>query len=77
MVLTYLNGKCTARCPGARPVGKFMLTKAKLVFRGVADVEYSPNDSVPCGLWLIDRQHEAILNGFEVSLSEYAIRKIQ
>lgn len=53
------------RCPGARPVGKFMLTKAKLVFRGVADVEYSPNDSVPCGLWLIDKQDEAALDRYE------------
>lgn len=57
--------KMRMRCPGARPVGKFMLTKAKLVFRGTADVEYSPNDSVPCGLWLIDKQHEAALDRFE------------
>ena len=53
------------RCPGAVPKGKFMLTKAKLVFRGVADVEYSPNDSVPCGLWMIDRQDEAALDRYE------------
>lgn len=60
------------RCPGARPVGKFMLTKAKLVFRGVADVEYSPNDSVPCGLWLIDKQNEAALDRYEgVSSGSY------
>lgn len=53
------------RCPGARPIGKFMLTKAKLIFRGVADVEYSPNDSVPCGLWVIDKSHEAALDRYE------------
>jgi len=53
------------RCPGARPVGKFVLTKAKLVFRGVADVEYDPNSSVPCGLWMITAEDERKLDSYE------------
>ena len=53
------------RCPGARPVGKFVLTKAKLVFRGVADVEYDPNSSVPCGLWMITGEDERKLDSYE------------
>ena len=53
------------RCPTAKPIGKFMLTGAKLVFRGVADVECSPDGKVPCGLWLINRADEAALDRYE------------
>lgn len=53
------------RCPGAKPLGKFMLTKARLVFRGVADVEYSPDHEVPCGLWSINREDERALDLYE------------
>lgn len=53
------------RCPEARPLGKFYLTDAKLVFRGVADVEYSPGDRVPCGLWSISGRDEAELDRYE------------
>lgn len=53
------------RCPGSRPVGKFMLTNARLVFRGVADVEYHLTDSVPCGLWEITPEDERALDLYE------------
>jgi hypothetical protein len=53
------------RCPAAKSVGKFMLTNARLVFRGVADVEYSPTDKVPCGLWEINRADERTLDTYE------------
>lgn len=53
------------RCPDARPLGKFYLTDARLVFRGVADVEYSPGDRVPCGLWAISDQDERHLDRYE------------
>lgn len=53
------------RCPGSKPLGKFMLTKARLVFRGVADVEYDPDSEVPCGLWRVNRQDEAALDTYE------------
>jgi hypothetical protein len=53
------------RCSTARPLGKFMLTDAKLVFRGVADVEYSLGDKVHCGLWGINQADERALDGYE------------
>jgi hypothetical protein len=53
------------RCSTARPLGKFYLTDAKLVFRGAADVEYSPGDKVPCGLWAINQADEAALDRYE------------
>lgn len=53
------------RCPDAVPLSKFYLTDARLVFRGVADVEYSPGDRVPCGLWRISARDEAELDRYE------------
>lgn len=53
------------RCPGSKPLGKFMLTKARLVFRGVADVEYDPNGEVPCALWRINAEDERTLDIYE------------
>lgn len=59
------------RCPDAHPIGKFYLTDARLVFRGVADVEYSPGDRVPCGLWRISGQDERELDRYEGVNSGY------
>lgn len=60
------------RCATARPLGKFILTNARLVFRGVADVEYEPGGHVPCGLWAINRADERALDAYEgVSLGLY------
>lgn len=53
------------RCPTARPLGKFYLTDAKLVFRGAADVVYSPGDKVACGLWAINKADEDALDRYE------------
>lgn len=53
------------RCPTSRPLGKFYLTDAKLVFRGAADVEYSPGDKVPCGLYAINEADEKALDRYE------------
>lgn len=53
------------RCSDARPIGKFMLTNAKLVFRGAADVEYCPGSEVPCGLWMISESDERSLDRCE------------
>lgn len=53
------------RCPTARPLGKFTLTSARLVFRGVADLEYEPGASTPCGLWVINRDDERQLDVYE------------
>lgn len=53
------------RCPTAKPLGKFYLTDARLVFRGVADVEYSLGDKVPCALWSVNQADERALDQYE------------
>jgi hypothetical protein len=53
------------RCPNARPLGKFMLARARLVFRCVADLEYAPNEKTPCGLWMLNRDDERVLDLYE------------
>lgn len=53
------------RCPGARPLGKFMLTSAQLTFRSVADLEFVPDAVTPIGLWSINRDDERVLDRFE------------
>lgn len=60
------------RCPTARPVGKFLLTSARLTFRGVADLEYIPGEVTPCGLWSINQADEKALDRYEgVGLGRY------
>lgn len=53
------------RCPTARPLGKFLLKDARLVFRGVADLEYIAGSKVPCALWMINGDDEAALDMYE------------
>jgi hypothetical protein len=53
------------RCPTARPLGKFMLTSARLVFRSVADLDFVPNESTPCGLWSLNEDDEHSLDAYE------------
>jgi AIG2-like family len=53
------------RCPTARPLGKFLLRDARLVFRGVADLEYIAGAQVPCALWMINADDEAALDMYE------------
>lgn len=53
------------RCPRAKKVGKFTLPKAKLVFRGVADVVYHPREKCVGGLWEITRECEKALDRYE------------
>jgi hypothetical protein len=63
-----LNKKqMSRRCPAAIPIGPLMLPNARLVFRGVADIEHSPNDAdaVAGGLWHITRQCERELDIYE------------
>lgn len=54
-----------SRCPSSRPLGKFMLSHARLVFRNVADLEYVPGEQTPCGLWAINAADEKALDGYE------------
>lgn len=53
------------RCPTARPLGAVMIEDCELVFRGVADVQYAPGKTVPCGLWLINQGDEDAMDRFE------------
>ena len=41
------------RCPQAKFVGVGILNQYRLVFRGVADIEFSKKGYVPVGLWEI------------------------
>jgi len=53
------------RCPRAKKIGKLILPKARLVFRGVADCIYDPRTRCPGGLWRITRQCEEELDHYE------------
>src|SRR5262245_34042337 len=64
-------GEMAHRCPGARPRGWIMVNDARLVFRGCADIEYAPGWQVPCGLWSITAEDEAMLDRYEGVRSNY------
>lgn len=53
------------RCPNARPLGKFMMTSARLVFRNVADLVFAPGEKTPCALWMINADDERSLDIYE------------
>ncbi len=59
------KAQMAVRCPKARPVSKLILPSARLVFRGVADVEYHETESVPGGVWFISAECEAALDRYE------------
>jgi len=59
------RGQMRQRCPNAVALGSMLLHDARLVFRGVADVEYAPGEQVPVGLWRITAQDEAALDRYE------------
>jgi hypothetical protein len=49
-----------------------MLTSARLVFRGVADLDFAPGESTPCGLWSINQDDEAALDAHEgIAMGSY------
>lgn len=53
------------RCPDAKPVGKFTLNDARLVFRGVADVIREPGAICAGGIWRITDRCERALDLYE------------
>jgi AIG2-like family len=53
------------RCPTARPLGKFIMRDAQLVFRSVADLDFVPGATTPCGLWSINTDDERSLDRYE------------
>lgn len=63
------------RCPTARPLGKFTLRDARLVFRVYADLDLVPGAEVPCGLWSINSADERALDQYEGHRSQYGYYK--
>jgi gamma-glutamylcyclotransferase len=60
------------RCPAAIPLHKLLLVDVRLVFRGVADLQYEPGHRAPAGLWEIDADDEKRLDAVEgVALKRY------
>jgi hypothetical protein len=53
------------RCPKAKAVRAIIIDDARLVFRGVADLEYHQGASVPVVLWEITDECERALDRFE------------
>ena len=53
------------RCPDAQAIGKFTLRNHTLVFRAVADIEFSVDKSVTGMLWAITDDCEQSLDIFE------------
>jgi gamma-glutamylcyclotransferase (GGCT)/AIG2-like uncharacterized protein YtfP len=53
------------RCPRAVAIGPMILPEARLVFRGVADVEYDETGEVHGGLWRITKRCERALDRYE------------
>lgn len=53
------------RCPKARPLRAIVVDDARLVFRGVADIEYCKGANVPVVLWEITAECERSLDKYE------------
>lgn len=53
------------RAPDAVPRGRLILDNARLVFRGVADVECEIGHQAQCGLWEISKRDEEALDRYE------------
>lgn len=69
LYIAYGSNLCKSamrhRCPNAQPVGRILLTNSKLVFRGVADLEYDPSAVTPCGIWRVTPDCEKALDRYE------------
>lgn len=53
------------RCPDAKPIGTFILSGWRLVFRGVADIEEWSDGVLPVGVWSITDDCEDALDIYE------------
>jgi len=53
------------RCPSAIYRGKITLTNARLVFRGVADLQIEKGAKCPAGVWEINEEDEGRLDSYE------------
>lgn len=59
------KGDMGYRCPGAKPIGAATIKDQRLIFRGVADIEPAPGETVHGGAWIINEKHLASLDRFE------------
>lgn len=65
------------RCPNAKPLRAIIIDDARLVFRGVADIEFCQGASVPVVLWSITAACERELDKYEgVAAGVYEKREI-
>ena len=64
------------RCPQAESLGRYDLHNFRLCFRGPADIEYSPGDSLQCVLWRITKDCERSLDLLEGYPTFYTKRYI-
>lgn len=58
-------GQMAYRCPNARSLGKLEIPNFRLTFRGVADIEESPGDTLRTVLWTITPMCEDALDRLE------------
>lgn len=59
------HDQMSRRCPDARFYGTGTLPDYRLVFRGVADIEYCRGESVQIGLWRVTPNCVAALDSYE------------
>lgn len=71
------HAKMRQRCPRAKAVRPLTLTRAGLVFRGVADVTLQPLDTdiVQGGLWKITGECERTLDQFEGVANRFYLKR--
>ncbi|MDR3502950.1 MAG: gamma-glutamylcyclotransferase [Legionella sp.] len=53
------------RCPDSMPIKRLKIDDFRLVFRGVADIEYQQGASVEGALWEISQADEDVLDRYE------------
>ena len=64
------------RCPAAKPLGRFDLDDARLVFCGVADVEYADGESCRVACGRSPRPASASLTSMKASTTVFTARSI-
>lgn len=65
------------RCPKAKFIGTGVLQNYRLVFRGVADIEYSHGSKVMIGLWNVSNDCVDALDRYEGYPSLYGRNNVQ
>jgi hypothetical protein len=66
-----------SRCPGSVSIGRVDIPDYRLVFRGVADIEYSPGDTLQTVMWDITPACEDALDMLEGYPTFYTKKYLQ